>query len=216
MNFLAHFHLCHEDEEAIIGSFLGDFIKGNDYRQLPVTVANAIVLHRRIDSFTDSHPVVIMSKARFSREHRRYAGIILDLFYDHFLVRHWERFSTQSLPPFCQRIYQHLVCQQHLAPQHGQQVIDHMSTYNWLGSYGELDSLRRALNGISRRLSRPAPLAGAVNLLEQNYAGFEQDFLNFYPLLCTYSQQEKEALRRDITTTYNSTPHPAKGSRHQK
>ena len=96
MNYLAHLYLAGNDAEALIGSLMGDFIKGRVDPDLPPVLRQAILQHRRIDSFTDAHPIVRRSKQRVTNEFRRYAGILIDVFYDHFLAREWSQYSDVS------------------------------------------------------------------------------------------------------------------------
>ena len=100
MNYLAHLYLAGDDSELLIGGLMGDFVKGRVDPARPAAVRAGILLHRRVDSFTDQHPVVRRSKARIDPEFRRYAGILVDLFFDHFLACDWPAYSRQPLPQY--------------------------------------------------------------------------------------------------------------------
>lgn len=199
MNFLAHFHLSHQNEAAVIGGLLGDFVKGSDLRIYPAGVAQAIVLHRRIDGFTDRHESIRQSKYRLEPRFRRYGGILLDIFFDHFLARHWDRFSSITLEHFCKDIYGQLNRNLAFCPANCQMLVRQMSQHDWLCSYQHTQSIERALKGVSRRFSRQTPVAEAIGCLLDKYDDFEQDFLNFYPLLYGYSEQQKQKLRNDFS-----------------
>ena len=179
MNFLAHFYFCHETPEHIAGSLLGDFVKGNDWQNYSQNVQTAILLHRRIDSLTDKHPIVLASRQRFTPATRRYAGIILDMYFDHFLACDWEHYHSDSLKIFSSRMYQGLQQQKHIMPERAIQTVNHMHEHNWLESYQTLDGLTRAMTGLSRRLKRANPLMESVSYLEANYKDFKQDFTQF-------------------------------------
>jgi len=182
MNFLAHLLMGSQTPQQALGSLLGDFVKGPVQQiALPEDVRGGIWLHRRIDGFTDSHPLVLQSKARVSPQRRRYAGIMVDMFYDHLLARHWPRFAEQSLSEFTQQAYRNVLQQPELIPENARPVIRHMSEHDWLGSYAQLAHLHRALDNMARRLRRENKLPGAVFELERDYAAFEDDFFRFMP-----------------------------------
>lgn len=156
MNYLAHLYLAGDDSELLIGGLMGDFVKGRVDPARPAAVRAGILLHRRVDSFTDQHPVVRRSKARIDPEFRRYAGILVDLFFDHFLACDWPAYSRQPLPQYARRIYRILNRQLPSLPPRMQHSVLYMVRNDLLVSYREIDGIRRALSGIERRLSRPA------------------------------------------------------------
>ncbi len=191
MNFLAHFHLSSHSEAAIVGSWLGDFVKGGAHRDYADEISDAILLHRHIDSFTDHHEIFLRSKRRLSPPFRRYAGILIDVFYDHFLARHWDEFHDQHLDEFCQNIYGVLADQRQHCPAEANRVAGLMAQHDWMGSYRHIEGVDRALHGISRRLRRANPLAAGVDELRKEYLAMEQDFFEFYPLLRDFSEQRR-------------------------
>ena len=135
MNFLAHLFLGPRDPEQALGSLLGDFVRGPVAKlDLPEGVRQGIWLHRRIDSFTDAHPLIAMSRTRVSPERRRYAGIMIDMFYDHLLARHWDRFADQPIGDFTARMYPLLRAQRPVIPLSAWPVIHNMTEHDWLSS----------------------------------------------------------------------------------
>jgi acyl carrier protein phosphodiesterase len=190
MNYLAHTFLSQGSDAAIVGALLGDFVKGTiDDRYAPA-IRDAIRLHRAIDRYTDQHDTVKASRALVSRERRRFAGILVDVFYDHFLAANWNRFSTTPLEAFTTRVYAALQPQVATYPERLQRVLPHMARENWLASYAEIDSVDAALNGIARRFKRfprARVLADAVQELTDNYAALESDFLAFFPELVEFT-----------------------------
>lgn len=195
MNFLAHLLMGSQTPQQALGSLLGDFVKGPVQQiALPDEVRGGIWLHRRIDVFTDSHPLVLQSKARVSAERRRFAGIMVDMFYDHLLAHHWQRFSDQPLAVFAQQAYRDVLNQPELIPANARPVIAHMSEHDWLSSYAQLPHLHRALDNMARRLRRDNPLPGAVAELEADYAAFEDDFLHFMPEVQAYAADQAALL----------------------
>ncbi|HDZ55875.1 MAG TPA: DUF479 domain-containing protein [Pseudomonas xinjiangensis] len=199
MNFLAHLYLGPRGAQQVLGSMLGDFVKGPVHAMaLPEGVKEGIWLHRRIDSFTDAHPVVRRSKERVSSDRRRFAGIMVDMFYDHLLARQWRRFSDQPIQVFTHDMYALLLAQRDDIPDTAWPVIQRMAEYDWLTSYVELSNLHRALDNMSRRLKRVNTLPGAVAELEADYSGFEADFLEFMPEVAAFATSQAALLAEGI------------------
>lgn len=185
MNYLAHLHLGGDAPPQLLGSLYGDFVKGPLSGQWPAGIEAAIVLHRRIDAFTDSHPLQARARARFPAARRRVAGILLDLFFDHCLARDWQRYSAQPLDRFTARVYQVLAAEQRL-PGNLQRIAPRMAAQDWLGSYRDFAVLEQVIAGMSRRLSRPALLDGSLDELQRLYQPLSEDFSAFYPQLMAF------------------------------
>lgn len=196
MNYLAHLYLAERTNEGLLGSLLGDFVKGRPDTGLPRAVRRGIALHRRIDSFTDAHPLHRESRNRIGRERRRYAGIIVDVCYDHFLCHHWSDYTSESLDAFVTRVYGILEEHRHELPERLGRIAPRMIADDWLRSYADLSNVGRALDGISRRLTRSNPLAGAVTEIEANYDALDRDFRGFFPELETHARTTRDALVR--------------------
>lgn len=189
MNYLAHLHLGGQRPEQLLGSLYGDFVKGRLQGQFSPQVEAAIGLHRRIDRFTDTHPLVDQSLSRFCVTRRRYAGIVLDVFFDHCLARDWTLYADRPLDSFTGDFYRILAAEPRL-PERLAQIAPHMAAHDWLGSYREFAVLERVLGGIARRLTRPEELAGAMQELQALYEPLSEDFRAFYPELQRFSQAE--------------------------
>jgi acyl carrier protein phosphodiesterase len=186
MNYLAHLHLGGQQPEQLLGSLYGDFVKGPLAGRFPLPLEAAIRLHRQIDVFTDSHPLVLQSLGRFPRERRRYAGIILDVFFDHCLAAHWQDYAEQPLEQFTGRVYQVLAAQADL-PGRLAQIAPSMAADDWLASYRDFAVLEQVFRGIARRLSRPEGMDGALELVDALYAPLMDDFRRFYPELQAFA-----------------------------
>ena len=203
MNYLAHLFLSRESGDAVIGGLLGDFVKGAAVDSYAPEIRAAIVLHRRIDRYTDAHAVVRESRSLISVPRRRFAGIMVDVFYDHFLVRHWNRFSDVPLAVFTREVYGQLLPQRASFPERLQRILPHMIADDWLGSYGRMTVVDAALRGIARRFKhkqRAEVLADSARELGHNYLQLENHFLTFFPQLMHYAEQCKQAraaARRD-------------------
>ena len=191
MNYLAHIYLAGSSREAVLGSMLGDFVKGDDYLSYPPKVAASIMLHRKIDGYTDVHPVVLQSKHRLSPEHRHTKGVIIDLFYDHFLASDWSNYSAQPLKQFAHEAYQMLLNPQTSLPPRMQRMLPFMVSGDWLSGYRQIEGVDGALKGLSRRLKVPNHLDSAVSDLRRDYGGLKSDFEQFFPQLQTFVEQAK-------------------------
>ena len=188
MNYLAHLHLGGQRPGQLLGSLYGDFVKGRLQGQFDPEVEAAIALHRRIDVFTDRHPLVDIALGRFSETRRRYAGIVLDVFFDHCLARDWTLYADRPLEQFTADVYQVLSRERQL-PERLAKIALHMVANDWLGSYREFEVLEQVLRGISRRLTRPEELAGAMAELRRLYEPLSEDFSLFYPQLQDFAVQ---------------------------
>jgi acyl carrier protein phosphodiesterase len=183
---LAHLFFAGPGEEALLGSLLGDFVKGNPVGRFPSAVTEAIVFHRKIDSFSDKHIITRRSRDRINPLRRRFAGIIVDVCYDHFLSRHWRQFSPVDLKSFVGRVYSMLDKNRALLPERLRRILPHMIAENWLGNYSRLEEVGLALDRIAGRLSRGGDFKGAVAEIEANYRDLEADFLGFFPDLAAF------------------------------
>lgn len=187
MNYLAHLHLGGQRPGQMLGSLYGDFVKGRLQGQFDPEIEAAIQLHRSIDVFTDRHPRVDIALSRFSITRRRYAGIVLDVFFDHCLARDWTLYADQPLEQFTAHVYRVLSAEPQL-PERLARIAPHMVANDWLGSYQEFEVLEQVLRGISRRLTRPEELAGAMQELRRLYEPLSEDFRLFYPQLQDFAQ----------------------------
>lgn len=191
MNWLAHIYLSPDDEEWRIGNLLGDFInKGTDKSLLTENMQRGIRLHLEIDNFTDTHPLFLRSGARISPSRRLLAGILVDIFYDHFLAKNWRDWSAVPLKEFTNSFYQTLEYRKTVLPERLVRIMPSMIKDDWLASYREPAGIAGALNRIEKRLSVPSRISGALEELEQNYAGLEEDFDCFFKELILFKEKK--------------------------
>lgn len=186
MNYLAHAWLARQSDAAILGALLGDFVHGQAaLAGWPVPVRAEIVRHRRIDHFTDHHPAVVAARERFAPAGlRRYAGIALDVYFDHCLARDWARWDTTPLGDFTRRVYRILDAQRALLPPRLAAIAPKMAAHDWLGSYARRESVDAAVRGISTRLSRNGDkLVACLEVLRAEEAAVQAAFEAFFPEL---------------------------------
>ena len=181
MNFLAHFFLSHQTPELIVGSYLGDFVKGKQYQHYDLAVGQGILLHREIDRYTDAHPIFRQSKHRLSQQHGHYAGVIVDIFYDHLLATQWSAYSEMPLPDFAAYIY--TVLQQYIRqmPASAQRVSGYMQAHNWLANYAHSEGVTRTLSGMQQRAHFPNRMGQALDDFARHEYFYAQEFQAFFP-----------------------------------
>lgn len=176
MNFLAHAVLAERTPALMVGGVIGDWIKGILPGCLPSDLARGVALHRAIDGFVDTHPAFRCSCSRISPERRRYAGVLVDIFYDHVLARDWNRFHSALLPIYCQSVYRQINARLDELPESARFAMRLMAQEDWLQSYAELDGIADVLNRMSRRARRSNPLVGGEAEFPVNDSGFTADF----------------------------------------
>jgi acyl carrier protein phosphodiesterase len=195
MNYLAHIYLARHSHDAMLGALLGDFVKMDGASRYPSVIANEIVLHRKIDTYTDQHPVIQHARSFFAPNRRRYAGIALDIFYDHLLAKYWRHYSDRDLDQFVQEFYHALLARKTHFPESLAYAAPRMVAQNWLGSYREFEGVDIAIQRVSTRLSRNGHLLReSVSDLKQNYVDLTQGFLDFFPDLQLFAEAQRDLL----------------------
>ena len=183
MNWLAHLFLSEPSASFRIGNLLPDLARSSELTGLSPEFLRGVQQHRRIDAFTDSHPVVRRSIARVGPEFRRFGGIFVDIYFDHFLSREWAALSSVPLTDFTGEIYESFESHRREIPAEAYGALEKMKAENWLCSYGDFHGVATTLGRIGLRLRRPTPLAQGAEILEADYAGFHADFQEFFPEL---------------------------------
>ena len=189
MNFLAHLYLAEDSPGALIGNLLPDLVRGvgPPSDELDPAVRAGAALHHRVDVFTDRHAVFRESKGRIRGRHGIFSGIIIDVFYDHFLSVEWSRYHPDPLSGFIEHVYQTFADHAHLMPPPMRPVTERMAAQDWLSSYGSVEGIGLTLARMSRRFrarfDRDVDLGGAVADLEQHYDALGSDFSRFFPQL---------------------------------
>ncbi|MEM1449955.1 MAG: ACP phosphodiesterase [Planctomycetota bacterium] len=181
MNYLAHVTLCEPTGEARVGALLGDFGRRLDVERLTPAMRFALDEHRDLDRWFDAHPLVREERQRYPEHLRRFAGILLDVFADHVLVRNWDRMSEEPLDAVTSSLYGALREHRDRLPPRLARIAPMMSSDDWLASYGEVENVGRALRGMASRMRRPTPLAEGVSELERRGDEIEDVVLRVWP-----------------------------------
>lgn len=187
MNYLAHAYLAGTDPVAIVGNLLGDAVKGAPEALFSPALCRGIRLHRAVDSFADAHPAFRRSRRRLRPHLDKLAPVAVDVVYDHFLARHWHRFSDEPLDDFAQRVYAALVAYRRLLPPRFGRFAQAMRERDLLVGYAELTVTAEALRRIGDRVRGGARLGAAGTALREHYADLEADFLAFFPAVCRFA-----------------------------
>lgn len=192
MNFLAHTYLSGCNEEIIVGNFMGDYVKGKNYNQFPELVRKGILIHRDIDTYTDMHPITRRSKLRISPMYHKYAGIIIDIFYDHFLASLWDDFSSLSLQEFVNRTYDLLKRNYKVLPEAIKRWFPTFLENNWMMAYQTVEGIELVLERMAANTSLPNHAGYAVEVLSERYDSFKSDFLEFFPSIIRFLEEKYE------------------------
>ena len=180
MNFLAHIYLSGDNDLLKIGNFMADSIRGHSYENYPTEIRKGILLHRSIDSFTDMHPIYRQSKHRLHEKYGHYSGVIMDIFYDHFLAKNWANYSDKKLEVYADEFYQLLRDNYDLLTDKIQGMMPYMIARNWLVSYASISGLEMILFQMDHRTKNRVAMHESIIELQQFYTEFETEFQLFF------------------------------------
>jgi acyl carrier protein phosphodiesterase len=187
LNWLAHVFLSEPDVEFRLGNLLADIVRGEELRRTSAGFQRGAQKHKQIDAFTDSHPLVKRSRARVSPEFRRFSGVLVDVFYDHLLATHWNAYSPIVLDAFTAKFYADIESRTIELPASARVTLDRIIRHDLLGSYRRIEGVERSLRRVSAYLSsrwrREFQLERGVADLIAQRAGFDADFVEFFPQL---------------------------------
>jgi len=188
MNFLAHIYLSGNDDLIKIGNFMADGIRGKHFENYPLKVQQGIILHRFIDTYTDSHPVFRTSTKRLHQNYHHYSGVIVDVFYDHFLAKNWTIYSNESLEHFTENFYQSLRDNYAILNDKTKNMMPYLIDHNWLMSYQSVEGISRILTQMDSRTKNSSKMRFSTNELRTYYTEFEQEFTSFFEEIRTQSK----------------------------
>lgn len=194
MNFLAHLYLSYSNKNILIGNFIADAVKGKKHVNYPAEIQAGILLHREIDSYTDTHPIVRKSKQRLNKQYRHYSGVIIDILYDHFLAKNWQLYSEIPLAIYAENVYTFLEDKAEIFPQKIQHLLPYMIQYNWLLNYASVEGIERVLKGMNTKTKGVSKMDLAIEDLKLNYSDFEEDFNTFFEELIQFTKNKTTTL----------------------
>ncbi len=187
MNFLAHIYLSQGHEKLMVGNFIGDFVKGNQLESFEEEIKIGVNLHRAIDEYTDTHEIVKLSKGKLREKYRHYSGVIVDVYYDHFLAKNWDTYHQIPLLQFTEQTYQQLLKYNFILPAGAQRMLPYMRDGNWLFNYSKIEGIHQALSGMARRTKFNSKMEQSSEDLRIHYSEFEAEFTSFFKDLTSFS-----------------------------
>ncbi len=194
MNFLAHIHLSGENKFIKIGNFMADGVRGKQYENFPPEIQKGILLHRAIDTYTDAHPLFRQSTKKLHSRYHHYAGVIVDMYYDHFLAKNWSDYHPESLALYSEKFYQSLLENHSILTSKTQYLLPYMMEYNWLVKYQSVPGLEGILSQMDRRTKNQSLMRFATEELVAHYDEFEAEFSLFYKEVQLFSKNKLNEL----------------------
>jgi acyl carrier protein phosphodiesterase len=194
MNYLAHVYLSGTNDLLKIGNFMADSIKGNDYEKFPSEIKKGVLLHRFIDSFTDSHPIYRKSKHRLHEKYGHYSGVIMDILYDHFLAKNWNNYSNEKLENYAENFYKLLQDNYELLTERIRGMLPYMIARNWFLNYASIAGIEMILFQMDYKTKHRANMQEAIVELQEFYSEFEEEFFLFFEELILSCQQKTAEL----------------------
>ncbi len=190
MNHLAHLFLSCSNDDLLIGNFIADYIKNKEVATYIPAIQEGIYLHRKIDTFTDNHPLVLQGTHRLQANHHKYSPVVIDILYDYILSKNWHRYSPIPLQDFAKNVYQILTKRYDELPQKLQQYLHNMIADNWLLKYGTYDGLAFVFEKMDQRTKFPSNFTAAVQDLKDDYELYETEFNQFFPEVMKMVEEE--------------------------
>ena len=198
MNFLAHLYLSKNNPNIMIGNFIADHIKGNNYEGFSKEIQQGIFLHRAIDTYTDAHALVRKSKRRLHQLYGHYGGVIIDIFYDYFLAKNWAKYSEIPFDVFTDAVNKMFSEVSDDLPIKSQEFIKYMIAYNLLFNYQFEDGIEKVLNGMNQRTKGKSKMNLAIEDLKELNKEFEEDFMLFFEDLRNFSDQKLKEIKKTL------------------
>jgi acyl carrier protein phosphodiesterase len=195
MNFLAHIYLSGDNDLLKIGNFMADGIRGKQFETYPQEIQKGIILHRAIDTFTDSHPIFRQSTKRLHEKYHHYAGVIVDILYDHFLAKNWDNYSDVKLEDFVNQFYKSLQENKDVLSERAIAIMPTLMRENWLLSYRSIEGINHILTQMDRRTKNQSKMRFASQQLLEYYSEFEEEFTNFFDELILFSNTKISSLQ---------------------
>ncbi|WP_179352035.1 acyl carrier protein phosphodiesterase [Winogradskyella vidalii] len=200
MNYLAHIYLSGDHKMITIGNFVADGVRGNKYKLYPSEIQKGILLHRQIDTFTDAHPLFRQCTKRLHKGYSHYSGVIVDIFFDHFLAKNWTSYSNIALELYVANFYKSLTENIALLPPRFQELTPIMIKGNWLLSYAKIEGIQLVLNGMNNRTKGRSKMNKATRELKLHYDAFENDFTAFFQELMDFSATKRIEIEQQFST----------------
>lgn len=198
MNFLAHLFLTQSNQDIMLGNYLADFLKNHHLQVLSPPVLTGIMLHRRMDSYTDQHPLVLQGARRLYEKHHKYAPVLMDIYYDYLLTQNWSTYASVPLTDFVELVYAILQKHMHKFPSPIDERTAYLIQHNWLMSYTTLEGLASTFERMKYRVSKPILLDDGVSSLKEHYEALNEEFNQFFPEIIGWVAQEMGSVGEEL------------------
>lgn len=198
MNYLAHVFLSGPDVETVVGNFIGDGVKGKIPTDLSPAMQRGVRLHRFIDSYADDHPINEEMKKLIRPAFRKYAGVVLDMYHDHFLASNWPDYAQVELADYIDGHFDSFEPYLHFFPEKTHRLFTGMKEGDWMLNYQHLEGMDRAFRGMAKRTKFVSNMEKGVEVLEENYKELEDGFKRFFPEIITHSARFRQELLRTV------------------
>lgn len=190
MNFLAHQYLSGDNKDIRLGNFIADHVKGKAYLKFSENIQKGIILHRKIDSFTDSHPIVKNNAKLYSQNYGRYSSVVIDVIYDHFLAKNWSNFHQRTLSKFVDESHSIFIKNFLILPPRIKMFLPFLIKSRRLETYSSLDGIKQTLDIMAKHTSLPNESDFAISQTKKNYNILEKDVDLFISEIIQYVQNE--------------------------
>jgi acyl carrier protein phosphodiesterase len=185
MNYLAHAFLSGDNKDLLIGNFIADHVRGNDYKNYPPAIIEGILLHRKIDTFTDTHPEFKKSKRVFYNGFERHSGILVDIYFDYFLAKNFEKYSGEPLKVFSEKVYKVYGEYEQMLPKSSSNFLGYLIKNNIYHSYSTVEGIEKVLFHLSQRIRHNVKLHDSIKILLENEKELESNFNSFFTEVTT-------------------------------
>ena len=191
MNYLAHLYISGQEKELLVGNFIADDVKGKRYKSYSDGIQQGIFLHRKIDEFADNHPIFNHSKKRLYSVYHHYAGVVNDVFYDHFLAKDWNTYSDIPLNKFSAYCYKTLLSYWFHLPNSVKQYLPFIVYHRRFTAYANMEGIEDSIRIMAKYSSLPDHTEQAIRILSDKYEEYREEFHRFFPELVAFCKQNK-------------------------
>ncbi|MBN1252935.1 MAG: DUF479 domain-containing protein [Bacteroidales bacterium] len=196
MNYLAHLLLSGDNDEIKLGNFIADAVKGKNYKVFSTNIQTGIILHRKIDYFTDNHQITKELSFTLREKYKKHSGIVVDIFYDYFLANNWEEYSEQKFENFISNTHALLIHNYKILPPKIKRVLPFLIAKKRLLSYKKIIGISDVLTAMSKYTSLPYETDFAIKILTENYDEFNTKFNHFYKEIDQYVKEELSSISK--------------------
>lgn len=189
MNYLAHIFLSGLNDDIVFGNFIADEVKGAKYLIYNKCIQEGILLHRKIDNFTDNNEIYLTSKHRLNRIAGKFSGVVADIYYDHFLTKNWAQFSSENYEFYIKNFYSLIIIRYFILPERLKMAFPYMILNKWFIKYQSIDGIEDVFKRMAKNTIMPDYSRELRNELINNYDLYNNEFLNFFKSIIIFLKE---------------------------